>query len=303
MLNGKKYLVENSQIMNKDYITQNQELPESIRLLAAMRSLYGKAKRIRLFRVGLTILIPIISVMCIKFFPSAVEIFALLSAIWLIFNRIYFQDIEKKIVKNAAKIQEEFDTNLFQINWNETLVGGKVQIDSVIKLNKSFKGERDKLKEWYPGLKASNHFSNVLLAQRTNIAWDIELRKFYRNLLIGILTFYFLSLTLIGYFSTISFQGFIISFIIPSLPLVLHLFETAKAHKERYEALESVATKITNQLANSLDENIDIKCRAFQDSIFLKRCDINTVPDKVYWIKRITYDKLAKDVNEDYSDQ
>lgn len=289
--------------MNKDYITQNQNLPESIRLLAAMRNLYGKAKRIRVFRVVLTILLPIISVVCMRFYPSTSEIFALISALWLIFNRILFQALEKKVVKNAAKIQEEFDTNLFQLKWNEILVGSKILIEDVIKLNEDFKGNKDKLKEWYRGLKASNHFANVLLAQRTNIVWDMKLRKFYRNLLIGILVIYFLILISIGYFSSFYFKDYIITFVVPSLSLILHLFETSKAHKERYKALESVLPKITNKLNSPLDESIEITCRQFQDSIFLSRCDINTVPNIIYWIKKITYDKLAKSVNEEYSHQ
>lgn len=300
-MNGEKFLEETSQSMNKDYITVKQDEPESTRLLAAMRYLYWISKQIRLIRVGLTILFPVISVICANYFSVAIPTIAVLSAVWLILNRTWVQEVEKSIVQNAAKIQEEFDVALFQINWNDTLVGQKLDPEYKMRLNRKFKGDRDKLKEWYQGLKATSHFSNVLLAQRTNIVWDMNLRKFYGNFLIVIFSLCLLLFIFIGFYLDLSFQSLILSLFIPSLPLLLHLVETAIAHKKRSYSLGAVSTKITNEISNSTSDNLNIRCRQFQDCIYLKRCDINTVPEKIYWLKRITYDKLSKEVNEEYS--
>lgn len=301
MMNGEKFLEENSRSMNKDYITVKQNEPESIRLLAAMRYLYGISKQIRLIRVGITTLLPVISVICANYFSFAIPTIAILSAVWLIFNRTLVQEIEKSIVRKAAKIQEEFDVDLFQINWNDTLVGEKLDPEYKVGLNQKFKGDRDKLKDWYQGLKATSHFSNVLLAQRTSIVWDMNLRKFYGNLLITVFILCLISFILIGFYLNVSVQTLILSLFIPSLPLLLHLIETAIVHKKRSYSLGVVSAKITNEISKSTSDNIKYRCRQFQDFIYLNRCDINTVPEKIYWIKRITYDRLSKEVNEEYS--
>lgn len=139
-MNGGRFLEGNSQSMNKDYITVKQNKPESIRLLAAMRHLYGISKHIRLIRIVITIIFPIISVICANYFASAIPTIAILSAIWLILNRTWILELEKNIVRKAAKIQEEFDVALFQINWNDILVGEKVDPEYKIELNQKFKG-------------------------------------------------------------------------------------------------------------------------------------------------------------------
>lgn len=300
-MNGKKSLEEIFQSMNKDYIRKRQDEPGSLRLLAAMRYLYGQSKYLRLIRVGLTIIIPVVSVICAKFFPSIIHTIAILSALWLIINRVWLQEVEKNIVQKAATIQEEFDVGLFQLNWNNTLVGEKLEPEFIMGLNQKFNGDRDKLKEWYQGLNSSSHFTNVLLAQRTNIVWDMNLRKFYGNLLFTIFFLCLFGSLLIGFYSNLSVQTLILSLFVPSLPLLLHLVETANAHKKRAYSLKSISTSISKEITYPTSCDIRNKCRQFQDSVYLKRCDINTVPDKVYWIKRVTYDRLAKEVNEEYS--
>lgn len=284
-----------------NYITIKQNEPESIELLSAMRHLYNKAKFIRIIRVAITVLLPIISVITLYLYPPSMQMMTLISAIWLILHRIFLQEIEKKNVKNAAKIQEEFDERVFQLNWNETLVGTRIEKEEIKELCQSFKGDKEKLKDWYPGLNASHHFLNVLIAQRTNVKWDINLRKFYTVLLAIIIIVYLVLIITIGMVTNLSLQTFLLSFLVPSLPLLLHMAETLNSHKQRYQSLESIVSKLTKEINNFSSEGVKTKCREFQDAIFIKRCDINTIPDKVYWIKRLTYDKLAKEVNETFS--
>ncbi len=200
MLSGEKFLERIFQIMNRDFISIQQELPESITLLAAMRYMYSQAKFIRLSRLSITLLFPIISIVSIKFFPSMELILSFCSSVWLVLNQIIFQKAEKMRTEYAAKIQEVLDVNLFQISWNEVLIGDKPYTEDVLMLSQKFKGNKDGLKGWYQGLKAPNHFSNVLLAQRTNIIWDKNLRKFYSKLLMFEFIFYVLVLFICAFF-------------------------------------------------------------------------------------------------------
>lgn len=104
-------------------------------LLAAMRILYGRAKTLRSFRVFITVLLPIVSVISLKYFPNFEEELAFIAGVWLVLNRIFFIEIEKSMVKDAAKIQEKFDLDLFRISWNNLLVGEKIPIERIMRLN------------------------------------------------------------------------------------------------------------------------------------------------------------------------
>lgn len=291
--------------MDEIYINAKQNEPESLRLLAAMRILYGKAKILRSARVFITGLLPIVSVICLNYFSSFKEELAFISGIWLVFNRIFLMEIEKRMVKDAAKIQEKFDVDLFQIPWNSLLVGEKIPIERIMRLNEKSKEKEENLKNWYPGLKSSDHFLNVLLAQKTNIIWDIEQRKFYKYVLYLLLILYILILFVTCFLMNLPTQILIISFLVPSFPLILHLIETARGHKQRHESLEKVLPKVTADVEkySGSDNGIVNTSRSYQDIVFLKRCDVNMVPDKIYWLKRKLFDKIAKETNEALSDK
>ncbi|PFU61808.1 hypothetical protein COK90_11600 [Priestia megaterium] len=291
--------------MNEIYINVKQNEPESLRHLAAMRILYGRAKKLRTFRVFITVLLPIVSVLSLKYFPNFKEELAFIAGIWLVLNRLFVIEIEKNMVKEAAKIQEKFDVNLFQIPWNNLLVGGKIPIERVMTLSEKSQEKEENLKNWYPGLKSPDHFFNVLLAQKTNIIWDIEQRKFYKKVLYWILILYILILIGACFLINIPTQTLIVSFVVPSFPLILHLIETANGHKQRYESLEKVLPNVTADVENysRTDDSIVNTSRSYQDIVFLKRCDVNMIPDKIYWLKRNLFDKIAKETNEAQSDK
>ncbi|MEK4487910.1 S-4TM family putative pore-forming effector [Psychrobacillus sp. FSL H8-0484] len=303
-MNGKKFLEVISLNMDEIYINGKQNEPESLRLLAAMRILYGRAKILRSFRVFITVLLPIVSVLSLKYFSNFKEELAFIAGVWLVLNRIFFIEIEKSMVKDAAKIQEKFDVDLFQISWNNLLVGEKIPIERIMRLNEKSQEKEENLKNWYPGLKSPNHFFNVLLAQKTNIIWDIEQRKFYKNVLYWILILYILILLGTCFLMNLPTQTLIISFLVPSFPLILHLIETANGHKQRHESLEKVLPKVTADVENysRTGDGIVNTSRGYQDIVFLKRCDVNMVPDKIYWLKRNLFDKIAKETNEAQSD-
>lgn len=291
--------------MDEININVKQNKSESLRLLAAMRVQYSRAKILRTLRICITVLLPIISILSLNYFPSFKEELAFLAGAWLVLNRIFFLEIEKRMVKDAAKIQEEFDVNIFQISWNSLLVGEKIPAEGIKRLNQKSKEKEGNFKDWYPGLKSPEHYLNVLVAQRTNIAWDIDLRRFYKNILYGVITLYIIILIAICFQINLPTQTLIISFLVPSFPLILHLIETANGHKQRHESLERVLSKVTDEIKNfsKNDEGIANTIRGYQDIVFLKRCDVNMIPNKIYWLKRNLYDKIAKETNEEKSEK
>ena len=288
--------------MDEIYINIKQNKPESLRLLAAMRVLYSQAKFLRSMRVIVTVMLPIISLLCLSYFPGFKEWLAFIAGIWLVITRIFLVEKEKRLVKEAATIQENFDTNVFQLPWNTLLVGEEVSLERILDLNGKSQEKEEKLIDWYPGLDSTHHVFNVLLAQRTNLHWDIEQRKIYKNILQWVLIIYIVFVITIGFLLNLPTQTMIISFLVPSLPLIIHLIEIINSHKQRYESLTRVFPKVTSEIENYSNVNaLDYDIRGYQDIVFLKRCDVNMVPDKLYWLKRNEFEKISKESNQNHS--
>lgn len=300
--NGRQYLEATSLNTDEIYINIKQNKPESLRLLAAMRVLYSEAKFLRSMRVMVTVMLPIISLLCLKYFPGFKEELAFIAGIWLIVNRIFLAEKEKRLVKEAATIQENFDTDVFQLPWNALLVGEKISLERILNLNGKSLEKEEKLIDWYPGLTSTHHVFNVLLAQKTNLHWDIEQRKIYKNILQWVLIIYIVFVIAISFLLNLPTQTMIISFLVPSLPLILHLIEIINSHKQRYESLARVFPKVTSDIENYSSVNaFDYDIRGYQDIVFLKRCDVNMVPDKLYWLKRNVLEKISKESNQNHS--
>lgn len=291
--------------MNEKTLNTRQNSPEAIELLTAMRQSYENGKRFRLIRVLITVSIPILSIFIMKFNPNLKELLALVSSIWLVLSRLYFINFEKQCIKTGAMLQEEFDTRLFEIPWNKILVGEQISPKERILLSKSFKGDRAKLKNWYPGLDESDENLNYLLCQRTSVEWEVELRKFYINkILLPMSIISTFTVILIFFQLNISFQTFILSVIVPSLPLILHVVDTLNAHKNQISSQKKILSSIDdliNRFETYTDLQVEKFLREYQNAIFMKRIETNVIPSKIYWLKRNVYDEVAKSINENLS--
>ena len=125
------------------YIKQNS--PENIKLLAAQRCLYQQAKTLQCWRtigtVGLAAIAPFVMLV----FPQSKMVMGMVGGLWLLVSKLIFEDIEAGKIKTAAKIQEQFDINLFDLPWNSAISGNKVEPEIINSLARTFKGDKTKL--------------------------------------------------------------------------------------------------------------------------------------------------------------
>lgn len=59
------------------------------------------------------------------------------------------EKLESGYIEKGAKIQEKFDINLFNIRWNNVLVGNQISPEDIRDFSSEFKGDEEKLKNWY----------------------------------------------------------------------------------------------------------------------------------------------------------
>jgi hypothetical protein len=289
-------------------IFERQNSDENIQLLKAMRHNYDIAKLLFSIRILVSIGLPILSIIFIWLFKFKIidfnleSFFTVISSLWL---GIYYglKKMEDSRIETGAKIQEQFDTNLFNIDWNGVLVGQKVSPEDIQKSSVKFKGDVTKLKDWYTGLTANNHFVNVLLAQRSNLMWARSLKRNYSVLITSLAAIYVVGTLFIGSAIDISLKDYMLIIFIPSLSILIYIAET----NDKLLSQVKLNTDLGEEIRSIIEQNqisIDkFLCRQYQDAIYINnRIGAVLIPEFLYWLRREKDDTQMLEVNQRLSD-
>lgn len=275
-------------------ITQRQNEPKFIEYLKAQRVAYSQCKTYQLFdliSILMAIVLPIIGM----YKSDIVNYLGAFGVLWTIIYLVT-ENYRKKKTEQGAKIQEQFDTELFEIPWNEILCKGKVNTDTCIDLAKEYDG--NDLSNWY-SLEVDSSLPKsiaVILCQRINFSWELKLRKRYVIFLIILLVAYYG--IFIGFFvaKNIGFYN-ILLLIAPSLSFLIYGVQNSLSLKNHIKSKNETLSQIDGIL-NNYSENrempTDSTLRQIQDIIYTERTVPEKVPDWFY--------KLSKAKNENRTD-
>lgn len=296
----------------KGFETQNNK--ENIELLKSMRFYYQKAKQWQNWRLIISFLF-IVFIVFLKvksnFFDigqnhsNQVKLYkialVILPPFWLAFSFVlrYF---EKKYINLAAKIQEEFDVKIFDLDWNDILIPEKPSPEAVVKGVQKFKGSEESLKNWYPLENLSNnHWLNVLIAQRTNIVWDKKLKQRYKVLLIFLVILFLILELLVSIWLKLLVVDFLLVIFVSSIPFYMLLLEIIFALHSQIKSNEIISSKILYDCKDLTDKSTNWcknRCRQYQDYIYqANRVKSILIPERLYWLKRKDDNKEALETN------
>ncbi len=290
----------NSQILD----LQNQ--PENIDKLAAQRVLYSKAKSVLIihlfFSIPITILLSITNLILKKYYVIDISLYLSCYGILLtLLDLIVISNLVKKNRQKAATIQELFDTTVFQLKWNDLLVGSKPDFEDIHKYSKKIRKnikQIEKLKDWY-SLKIADlpKQIGIIICQRTNCRYDVDIRIQFRRMFVVVALITFIMLLAFGLINDLKLITFITSVFAPFLPILVFTIRLYKENESAIKNLEKLKDKTINLWTKAIKEpNIDYEddIRKFQDIIFLNRKDNPMVFDWFYNIKR---DNLENEMN------
>lgn len=275
-------------------ITQRQNEPKFIEYLKAQRVAYSQCKTYQVFdliSILMAIVLPIIGM----YKSDIVNYLGAFGVLWTIIYLVT-ENYRKKKTEQGAKIQEQFDTELFEIPWNEILCKSKVNTDTCIDLAKEYDG--NDLSNWY-SLEVDSSLPKsiaVILCQRINFSWELKLRKRYVTFLIILLVAYYG--IFIGFFvaKNIGFYD-ILLLIAPSLSFLIYGVQNSLSLKNHIKSKNETLSQIDGIL-NNYSENqempTDSTLRQIQDIIYTERTVPEKVPDWFY--------KLSKSKNENRTD-
>ncbi|MBK0075572.1 S-4TM family putative pore-forming effector [Bacillus sp. S56] len=288
---------------------QNEE--GNILLLKAMRQTYNQAKKYYGVRMIIGIFIPIVSIIfsllnqygVIEDFSS---LFSVLSLIWLLIF-YYLQQMEINYIEKGAKIQEEFDTNVFNLSWNKALVGSRISPEDILESVKGYKEDESSLFNWYGGMNSNHYLINVLLAQRSNLMWAVSLKENFSNFILVVSMLYLIGTMVLACIINMSLQSYLLVFLLPSFSVLMYTISTwwelSKQSKKIYELGEEIRIDCKKFSANEIKMDINL-CRQYQDAIYIyNRSSAALIPNKLYWMRREKDDEKMLEVNRRLSDE
>ena len=212
-----------------------------------------------------------------------------IGGLWLLVSKLIFEDIEAGKIKSAAKIQEQFDINLFDLPWNAQISGNKVEPEIINSLARSFKGDKTKLENWYADAGNIPYPGDVILCQRASLVWDWRLRKHFAWGIGGITVFLFIFGIGLALITKQTLFDYFLALFLPSLSALLKGVEITRKHimiaNEKLN-LEKRMLTTWSTFINNQDAVTKEQCRQIQDGIFILRSQGPLVPDKWYeWLK------------------
>lgn len=254
-------------------INQRQNERSSIELLAAQRNVYSSAKR--LLGIYATLAIPFLIGLNTLGKHYALEMLKLDLTNWIaifaltltLFDVLWLKSKVVQLQEKAATIQEQFDRYVYNLHWDPIIVGAKVSSHDISKQASSYSKSHDinRLSNWY-SVEVSNHHERkgILLCQSENLGWDIELRTSY---------IFYVSLFIIAYIFAIlgtalhkeaSLTEFIMSYIIPSMPLLTYFRGVYIEQRRAIDAKKALSESLDNALSQPRVSKKTIESIQFQ---------------------------------------
>lgn len=275
-------------------ITERQNNPGAIRLLRAQRELYSEAKRWRRTGARAVVVSAIVGLTATILVPAALKYVGPLGAVvataqWLL------SLVERQRTMSAAAIQEQFDTSVLPLPWNDVLCG-YVDPEDVVGAAERHKGPDTKLTDWYPLPAGVAPPHDVLLCQRMNLRWDSKLRRGYANNLLASLSFLALLLVAAGVARQLTVGEWVLA-VLPTIGAFRVGAEAIRAQRQhgfRQESLKKKVEAIWAQAKADPDSVGVPEHRAVQDGIYHLRVTAPPVPDTYYLRKRQQFEREAQ---------
>lgn len=281
-----------SHLTNMNEINTIQNNRKQIELLFTQRSLYSGAKKYFIWRTVFALILAIVGPI-ISFSNESVGLYVgIVSIAYLLISHLVLERLEGTKKINAAKIQEEFDTSVLSLLWNEVVAGSRPDMEIVASvLSQDRAIDSSSLENWY-----ASDVSKVplelgrLLCQRANTWWDSTLRNRYIALLLVLLFGTISILIILGIQLDLTLSKFILGVLLPIVPLIELLLKQIRDHFESHACILELKGKLDNSIEILFQgkgiHNPEAVARVFQDEIFRHRKKCPMVFDWVYWFFR-----------------
>lgn len=274
-------------------IPERQNKPEALQYLAAQRQLYNEDKRLTLIWYIVTVGIAILGTGALAIFASYAASITWIFLVITLAELFFLPCIRNQRVK-AAGIQELFDCQVFNLEWNDALADRPDSKDKELAVEKFNKRkDRDQawedLRNWYqsPAIRTANMTEARLICQRENIVWDAGQRRQLFNWLAAATGLLVTILVLVGALYHLQIEQLLSGPILLVIPLLVALLRYASEHRTAAERLGRLQTVVDKTVKDARLPDADVvqitqRTRNVQNEIYRHRRDYVPVPNWIF---------------------
>lgn len=274
----------------KNEIVARQASAENKLLLRARDRNYRASKWTQGFVVTLSILLPVFGVLVGPFHAGVRPYVALAGLVLLLLETALIDRVQKDRQKRGAKLQEQFDTDVYDLRWNKFVAGARVEPEDLRALSaKPLPPAREShFEAWYePCVRQVPQHLARLVCQRTNMSYDARLRRRYGNLLLTLTLIFGVGLLFASLQTGLTFPDVVMALLVPFMPLLTWALKEQLQHANTAASLTTLGTEWektwTEALAGASEAEVTSDSRHLQDAIYQHRERSPLVFDWVYY--------------------
>lgn len=219
--------------------------------------------------------------------PEWGDLVGAVAGVWVLAGRTILSWLDRRHLQKAVTIQEQFDVDLFDLEWNYSLAGHKVAPEDIhTSANRVRKGRQlDRLRNCYPDVDGAVWPLNVLLCQRANAVWGRRGHHRYAYLIASLGLTWFIAGIVMAIIAHVTLAGYLVKVFLPSQPAFLDTVDLFRGHHGLSLEKESLENDITALWEKGVGNLVDVTkqdCRKFQDQMFRLRQSGMQIPQVVY---------------------
>lgn len=276
--------------MTTPSIFEAQNTRDARRHVAAQARTYSDAKRVLSWRVaGVFVLaLALACAVCAVKFPNVRSVVGGAGGVGVLLFSFAAGNLEKVLRYRAAAIQEEFDTNVFQMRWN-SFQADRPNAHDVNRAADRYRGDRDS--NWYDPTRGTHRPYDVLICQSSNLGWGASMHFRSAWMLIGVLVFLLAAVSGAQMLLKLPASDFLLALVVPLSGPFKEVIEQIAGNLETSRAKESAERKISDfwrQGMSGGDAPTEQNLREIQDNILQFRQSNPYIPD---WLDSLFHEK------------
>ncbi|MGQ5575090.1 S-4TM family putative pore-forming effector [Streptomyces sp. ECR3.8] len=267
-------------------IAEAQNQDRSIRLLAAQRRMYSDIKALNNLRLAVVVVGGVSGAVCALVFANARSVIGAVSGVTLLCLSLAGASSEKAKTKKAAAVQEEFDTTVFKLPWNNEN-SQRVSPSEVARASLRHRG--DGLNDWYADTDDAPRPLDILMCQRSNLGWGISMHRAWASSALWACIAILVISAVPCLVMSLTFSAALFGVYVPLIAVVKELVEIWRSNLESALRKDVTEGRASHLLANFLEDGAlpsESDCRQLQNEIWESRQTNAIIPDWFYKVRR-----------------
>lgn len=257
-------------------IPEKQNSERALKHIAAWTHLYGHAKVVAGWQFLLSVPCALAMSLVAMWLPEAKIATTPLSLLFGWIDILWLDRIQNKRKKLGAKMQEQFDCELFGIGWNEIRCSTPPETELLNEAAEAFrrKNRRTNHRDWYPVEVGPLPLPLArLICQRAAVWWDMSQRREYAGWLIFIVAVLVVGVIAISFTANQRVRDMVLSVYLPIAPAVVWAVREYIRQKDAVSSLEKLKGQIERIFGETIYgkrrfDDLNQVSRELQDVIF-----------------------------------